>query len=467
MNKQTDVSRSLKQAMSPLITTESTASVSSSCTSASTTQSASVATLSDASSPSGASSPVQGMKGNESRGKSGAYKFKCTFKGCNKAYKYNADLRFHILSHTGEKPFKCDWPGCGKAFTRKRILKEHRNTHLGLKPNVCPLPGCGKSFSWKANLTRHIGDAHRLQARELKLMVSKRRRSESVAKRNYTRLFPAPGSSRRGRRGSAGGNAKGAQPNRVGSSRIPAVAGLQSTSQLAMRGMRQRGFSMGHQPVMMMATMRSPSHATATVANLASDGSNDAYFRRRHSADPVLPPSTPWRPLVHPTTHQKRQWQLDEQKRREHHSQQQHQQQQHQQQQHHHHQQQQHLQQLWHQQQRMFFGTPPRPTSAWGFPQGAAPVPPSRMSSAAGITLPPFLPSLTPTRRKRRATSDGSALRAPTRVAAQIASRRTRAHTASEVPPVVFSILKHTRARQSPEQIAEECRKSGATALFL
>merc|ERR1711903_391295 len=149
----------------------------------------------------GASSPVQGMKGNESRGKSGAYK-------------YNADLRFHILSHTGEKPFKCDWPGCGKAFTRKRILKEHRNTHLGLKPNVCPLPGCGKSFSWKANLTRHIGDAHRLQARELKLMVSKRRRSESVAKRNYTRLFPAPGSSRRGRRGSAGGNAKGAQPNR-------------------------------------------------------------------------------------------------------------------------------------------------------------------------------------------------------------------------------------------------------------
>ena len=117
MNKQTDVSRSLEQVMSPLITTEPTASVSESCTSASTTQSASVSTLSDASSPSGGSSPVQGFKGSEGKGKgkSAAYKFQCTFKGCNKTYKYNADLRFHILSHTGEKPFKCDWQGCGKA----------------------------------------------------------------------------------------------------------------------------------------------------------------------------------------------------------------------------------------------------------------------------------------------------------------------------------------------------------------
>ena len=334
------------------------------------------------------------------------------------------------------------------SFTRKRILKEHRNAHLGLKPNVCPLPGCGKSFSWKANLTRHIGDAHRLQARELKLMVSKRRRSESAAKRNYTRLFPAPGSSRRsilGGKTSGDGNAKGAQPNRVGSSRVPAVAGLRPTRPIAMREMRQRGFSMGQQPVMMMATMRSPSHTTATVAN------NDAYFLRRHSADPVLPPSTPWRPLVHPTTHQKSQWQLGEQKRREHHPQQQ------------------DLRRLWHQQQRMIYGMSPGSTSALNFPvpQGGAPVPSSRMSSAAGIALPPFVPSFTPTRRKRRATSDGSALRAPTRIAAQITSRRTRAHTASEVPLVVFSILKHMRARQSPEQIAEECRKSGATALFL
>ena len=367
-------------------------------------------------------------------------------------------------------------------------MKEHKNTHLGLKPNTCPLPSCGKSFSWKANLTRHIGDAHPLQAQELKLAVSKKRRGASAAKRNYARLFPVPGSGsavrgglgtagRAERRGGGGkgGGGKGAGGKRTGATRLQAVAAAAprplaattaATSPIAMATARQRKYSVGHQPAMMiMSSMRSPSLAAVPAGVGAACPWSDAYFQRRHSADPVLPPATPWRPLVRPlvrTTvrplvHPRRlslpqqqalQQQVLQQRRRQ---QQLRQQQQRQQQQ----RQQQQRQQQQRQQQRMLFA----PTSPFA---RKAPAPLALMSAAAGISSPGLSFAPAPGRRARRA-SDASALRP----SAATAARRTRAHTASEVLPVVFSLAQHRRLIQSSEKIAEEYRKSGATALLI
>ncbi|KAF8876110.1 hypothetical protein CPB85DRAFT_1235707, partial [Mucidula mucida] len=45
---------------------------------------------------------------------------------------------------------------CGQAFHRPSALKVHMNTHTGAKPFVCPWKGCEKTFSVNSNMRRHL-----------------------------------------------------------------------------------------------------------------------------------------------------------------------------------------------------------------------------------------------------------------------------------------------------------------------
>ena len=52
-------------------------------------------------------------------------KFPCTI--CGKLFWSKADVRRHMVVHTGEKPYKCDL--CGKRFNQKAHLKCHQVVH--------------------------------------------------------------------------------------------------------------------------------------------------------------------------------------------------------------------------------------------------------------------------------------------------------------------------------------------------
>ena len=66
--------------------------------------------------------------------------FQCDI--CAKTFKYNANLKMHHRSHTGEKPFECQT--CNKAFSQLHHLKTHERIHTGEKPFECKT--CKKCF---------------------------------------------------------------------------------------------------------------------------------------------------------------------------------------------------------------------------------------------------------------------------------------------------------------------------------
>ena len=53
------------------------------------------------------------------------YRHPCTF--CQKVFPSKANLRRHILVHTGERPFSCDV--CGSRFNQKSVLKWHKKRY--------------------------------------------------------------------------------------------------------------------------------------------------------------------------------------------------------------------------------------------------------------------------------------------------------------------------------------------------
>lgn len=75
----------------------------------------------------------------------------CDICGFTTAHK--SQLKAHRLYHTGNT-FKCEIPGCTFQATKRQNLKYHMLTHTHEKPHQCEI--CGQSFSLVKNMKRHM-----------------------------------------------------------------------------------------------------------------------------------------------------------------------------------------------------------------------------------------------------------------------------------------------------------------------
>lgn len=136
-------------------------------------------------------------------------KYKCSFEGCEKAFRVKHHLNNHLRVHLQESPFVCTFEGCSARFRQKHALTIHLRKHKGefkickscnspflaqfqLKKHLkscdgtykplltraapgvkrfsvealkCSIEGCSESFRTKTTLEKHLTKAHKLSVK--------------------------------------------------------------------------------------------------------------------------------------------------------------------------------------------------------------------------------------------------------------------------------------------------------------
>ncbi len=82
--------------------------------------------------------------------------FKCLFFGCEKIFRYESDIKRHVIVHSIAKSFACQFLNCTKSFKRQDALKHHMKIHSEVFLLTCPVPGCNSQFQKKTALTYHL-----------------------------------------------------------------------------------------------------------------------------------------------------------------------------------------------------------------------------------------------------------------------------------------------------------------------
>ncbi|XP_063613860.1 uncharacterized protein LOC134787094 isoform X2 [Penaeus indicus] len=79
----------------------------------------------------------------------GEKQYKCEV--CGQEFSVNSSYTRHMRIHSGEKPYKCTT--CGKDFRSGGTLKQHMVKHTGARNFICEV--CGSSFSLRHHYTAH------------------------------------------------------------------------------------------------------------------------------------------------------------------------------------------------------------------------------------------------------------------------------------------------------------------------
>lgn len=85
--------------------------------------------------------------------------WKCNHPGCNKSFKMQQHLNYHMSTHrdeTSQERIICKHPGCGKEFRQQWIMKDHMLTHNNVYKFYCEHPGCDKKYNTRSNLEVHM-----------------------------------------------------------------------------------------------------------------------------------------------------------------------------------------------------------------------------------------------------------------------------------------------------------------------
>ena len=94
--------------------------------------------------------------------------YSCEWEGCSKSFVNATRLKRHHAVHEGRERYRCTFTGCDQAFRKHGTLQKHILTvHQGRKPFVCEIPDlnrteCGASFDTEGQLKSHAGRVHEL-----------------------------------------------------------------------------------------------------------------------------------------------------------------------------------------------------------------------------------------------------------------------------------------------------------------
>ncbi|XP_054161639.1 zinc finger protein 62-like [Oppia nitens] len=80
----------------------------------------------------------------------------CEWPGCDRRFKSNAEMTYHMNTHSGDIVYRCEWPECNKSFIIKSSYDMHMARHQGKNTYRCSWPECDYSTQNTVRLKSHI-----------------------------------------------------------------------------------------------------------------------------------------------------------------------------------------------------------------------------------------------------------------------------------------------------------------------